>query len=253
MTYVYARTYEQYELNCLLVIADLLINSSFLLHQRKNTMRNHYGSLLSLAVLIFGCDAFVPMGTTSTTSQQQRQQASTSIHASSQFDQDNRESLSPQRRNMLVSMASAAMGMLAFQQPALAVPMVTVDEFAIILRDSPLSVQVVEFSGPKSENVVVKLVDGTTFGIKDIVESSTDPRSPLKLSAACRESGVKTKFVDLEAMLASSPKKKLYTNERVQEAARKEKERLERIQRDEEDRLAQLAKMEKEEAAASGN
>ena len=49
--------------------------------------------------------------------------------------------------------------------------MVTVDEFAIILRDSPLSVSVVEFSGPQSENVVVKLVDGTTFGIKDIVEA----------------------------------------------------------------------------------
>ncbi|KAL3925283.1 MAG: hypothetical protein SGARI_005872 [Bacillariaceae sp.] len=144
-------------------------------------------------------------------------------------------------------MASAAVGIFAFQQPALAVPMATVDEFAIILRDSPLSVQVVEFSGPRSENVVVKLVDGTTFGIKDIVESSTDPRSPLKLSAACREGGVKTKFVDLEAMLANSPKKtEIYTNERVQEAARKEKERLERIERDEEDRLAQLAKMEKE-------
>jgi hypothetical protein len=164
----------------------------------------------------------------------------------------NQESPSPLRRNVLVSMASA-FGMLAFQQPALAIPMVTVDEFAIILRDSPLSVSVVEFSGPKSENVVVKLVDGTTFGIKDIVESSTDPRSPLKVAAACRESGVKTKFVDLEAILASSPKKKkLYTNQRVQEAQQKEKERLERIQRDEEDRLAQLAKMEKE-AAAGGN
>ena len=106
--------------------------------------------------------------------------------------------------------------------------------------------------GPRSESVLVKLVDGTTFGIKDIIESSTDPRSPLKVAAACRESGVKTKFVDLEAVLASAPKKKkLYTNQRVQDAQQKEKERLERIQRDEEERLAQLEKMEKEEASAA--
>lgn len=78
------------------------------------------------------------------------------------------------------------------------------------------------------------------------MESSTDPRSPLKLSAACRESGVKTKFVDLEAMLASNPnKKKMYTNQRVRDAQEKEKERLERIRQDEEQRLAQLAEMEK--------
>jgi hypothetical protein len=80
-------------------------------------------------------------------------------------------------------------------------------------------------TGPKSENVIVKLVDGTNFGIKDVVESPTDPRSPLKVAAACRESGVRTKFVDLEAVLASAPKKKkLYTNQRVQEAAEKEKD-----------------------------
>mmetsp|Transcript_30571 Transcript_30571/g.57262 ORF Transcript_30571/g.57262 Transcript_30571/m.57262 type:complete len:238 (-) Transcript_30571:94-807(-) len=157
------------------------------------------------------------------------------------------------RRSFLVS-GAMAMGILSFQQAAKAVPMVSVDEFGIILRDSPLSVQVVEFSGPKSENVVVKLVDGTTFGIKDIVESSTDPRSPLKVAAACRESGVKTKFVDLEAVLAAAPKKKkLYTNQRVQEAQEKEKERLERIRQDEEARLAQLAKMEQEEALGGGS
>jgi hypothetical protein len=125
---------------------------------------------------------------------------------------------------------------------ALAIPMATVDEFALILRDSPLSVQVVEFSGPKAENVVVKLVDGTVFGIKDIFESSTDPRSPLKVAAACRESGVRTKFVDLEAVLSAAPKKKkMYTNQRVQEAQEKERERLERIRKDEEERLAQEA------------
>lgn len=103
------------------------------------------------------------------------------------------------------------------------------------------------YTGPKSENVVVKLVDGTTFGIKDIIESSTDPRSPLKVAAACRESGVRTKFVDIEEILASVPKKKkLYTNQRLQEAQEKEKERLERMQRDEELRQAEVARMEKE-------
>jgi hypothetical protein len=103
-------------------------------------------------------------------------------------------------------------------------------------------------TGPKSENILVKLVDGTNFGIKGIIESSTDPRSPLKVAAACRESGVRTKFVDLEAILASSPKKKkLYANKRVQEAQQKEREQLERIRRDEEERLAKLAAMEKQE------
>lgn len=132
--------------------------------------------------------------------------------------------------------------------------MVSVEEFGIILRDSPLSVQVVEFSGPKSENVLVRLVDGTTFGIKDVMESSTDPRSPLKVAAACREVNVKTKFVDLEAVLATAPKKKkMYTNQRVQEAQEKEKARLERMRKDEEDRLAQLARMEQlEEQGAVG-
>ena len=100
--------------------------------------------------------------------------------------------------------------------------------------------------------MIVKLVDGTNFGIKDVVESPTDPRSPLKVAAACRESGVRTKFVDIEAVLASAPKKKkLYTNQRVQEAAEKEKERLERIRRDEEQRQAQLAKMNQEEGLAA--
>ena len=147
---------------------------------------------------------------------------------------------------------STTLPMLSFPQSSSAIPMVSMDEFGIILRDSPLSVEVVEFSGPKSETVLVKLVDGTTFGIKDIVESATDPRSPLKVAAACREEGVKTKFVDLEAILATAPKKKkLYTNQRVQEAQEKERARLERIQKDEENRLAQLAKME-EDLAATG-
>ena len=54
----------------------------------------------------------------------------------------------------------------------------------------------------------------------------------------------------MEAILANAPKKtKMYTNQRVQEAAAREKERLERLAKDEEERLAQLYKMEQEEAA----
>lgn len=67
------------------------------------------------------------------------------------------------------------------------IPMLTTDEFFIILRDSSKSIQRVEFSGPKAETVLVKLIDGTKFGLSDIIESSTDPRSPLKIQAACRE------------------------------------------------------------------
>ena len=67
------------------------------------------------------------------------------------------------------------------------VPMLSLDEFLIILRDSARSIQRVEFSGPQAETVRVRLIDGTVFGIKDIIESPTDPRSPLKVQAACRE------------------------------------------------------------------
>mmetsp|Transcript_38165 Transcript_38165/g.92822 ORF Transcript_38165/g.92822 Transcript_38165/m.92822 type:complete len:236 (+) Transcript_38165:91-798(+) len=162
-----------------------------------------------------------------------------------------------QRRSIFsgIIASAAAVAVGGFQGPAVAnaIPMVTADEFGIILRDSPRSVRVVEFSGPKSETVVVKLVDGTTFGIKDIVESSSDPRSPLKVQAACRENGVATKFADLEAVLAKSTtlsKKKLYTNQRVRDAQQKELERLERIRQDEEARQAQLALMEKDEQLA---
>ena len=128
-------------------------------------------------------------------------------------------------------------------QVAMAIPMVTADEFDIILRDSPFSIQVVEFSGPKSETVTVRLVDGTVFGIQGVVESPTDPRSPLKVAAACRENNVKTKFVELESFLSTMPKKKMYTNQRVQEAQAKERERQLRMQQDEEERLAELRRM----------
>lgn len=153
------------------------------------------------------------------------------------------------RRDMIAGLGLFS-GVMLFQSPAIAIPMVTADEFSSLMRDSSLSIQIVEFSGTRNEVVTVRLVDGTTFGIKDVVESSTDPRSPLKVAAACRENGVKTKFVDLESILAKAPKKKkMYTNQRVQEAQEKERERQERIRLDEEERLAQVRKMQMDEEA----
>lgn len=122
-----------------------------------------------------------------------------------------------------------------------AMAMVTADEFNIILRDSSRGITRVEFSGPKSDTVIVRLVDGTAFGIKDVIESSTDPRSPLKIAANCRENKVPTKFVDIEAVLSTTTKRrKKYSNSRVAEADRKEGEKKIRMQQDEEDRLAEL-------------
>ena len=159
------------------------------------------------------------------------------------------EEASLQRRNFLTT-SFAAVGLFSFQQSAMAIPMASVEEFNSIIRDSPFSVEVVEFSGPRSESVVVKLVDGTVFGIKDIIESSSDPRSPLKIVATCRDANVKTKFVDLEAVLAASPKKKkMYTNERVQKAYELQAAQKERIRLDELDRLAQVEAQKAEGAA----
>jgi hypothetical protein len=146
----------------------------------------------------------------------------------------------PSRRAFLVAGLAAAVAFQATPSYA-AMAMVTADEFNIILRDSSRGITRVEFSGPKSDTVTVRLVDGTAFGIKDVIESSTDPRSPLKIAAACRENKVPTRFVDIESILSTTPKKKkMYTNERVAEAARKETEKKIRMQQDEEDRLAAL-------------
>jgi len=171
-------------------------------------------------------------------------------------DNDNGINLSEQQRRKFLttavgSFAAVSTGIFSFQQSAMAIPMATFDEFGILLKDSPSSVDVVEFSGPKGETIVVKLVDGTQFGIKDIVESAVDPRSPLKVQANCNEAGVTTKFVDLENMLngLDVKKRKLYTNERVQKATVKNEERKERMRIDEEDRLTELAQIEQQEAA----
>lgn len=99
------------------------------------------------------------------------------------------------RRGLLQGLASVGLvwSMTTLCLPTVAVaddenvPMLTTKEFLIILRDSAKSIQRVEFSGPKAETVRVKLIDGTSFGISDVIESPTDPRSPLKVQAACRE------------------------------------------------------------------
>lgn len=159
------------------------------------------------------------------------------------------------RRAFVFSGAAAVTSALLMRnEPAHAIPMITTDEFRTILGDSAQAIKVVEFTGPKSETVTVKLVDGTSFGISDVVESAVDPRSPLKISALCRENLVATKFATLEAALAGAPKKKkMYTNERVQIAAEKEKARKERIEADEADRLAQLYSYEQAEAAKAAS
>jgi hypothetical protein len=168
--------------------------------------------------------------------------ATESITSSFVSPSDNHHHGEPSRRAFLVAGLAAAVAFKA--TPSYAMAMVTPDEFNIILRDSSRGITRVEFSGPKSEVITVRLVDGTSFGIKDVVESSTDPRSPLKISAACRENRVLTRFVDIESILATTPrKKKMYMNTRVAEAAVKEKEKRARMQQDEEDRLAALYKM----------
>lgn len=124
------------------------------------------------------------------------------------------------------------------------IPMVSTEEFSTIVRDSARSIDRVEFSGPKSELVLVRLVDGTTFGIRDVVESSIDPRSPLKIAATCKANGVSYAFVDIEAFLSSTTRqKKVYANARVLEAAEKEKQKALRMQEDEALRQEELAEM----------
>lgn len=193
--------------------------------------------LVLQAVCLTGvCFGFQQQPLSSRVSQWQRPESALPMIGSTENEN------SVERRNFLMSsFAAAATGLFSFQQSAVAMPMASVEEFNTVVRDSPLSIQVVEFSGPRSETIVVKLVDGTVFGIKDVIESPSDPRSPLKVVAACRDNNVKTKFVDLEAVLASAPrKKKMYTNERVQKAYELQAQQKERIRLDELDRLEQV-------------
>jgi len=119
-----------------------------------------------------------------------------------------------------------------------ALPSVTVTEFETILKDSSRSVKTLEFYGAKSETGIVTLVDGTTFGISDLYESSTDPRSPLRLAATCRLYNVPTKNVGMSNALTEltnpgSRKKKVYMNDNVRSAEVKNKEKALRMEEDE--------------------
>ena len=110
------------------------------------------------------------------------------------------------------------------------------------------SVKGVELSGPKQETAIVTLIDGTQFVISDLIESPTDPRSPLKLISTCRSYKVPVKASGLEEAVLSlsssgSKKKRVYMNKRVQIAAEKEREKKERMDQDEVERLAELEQM----------
>lgn len=165
-----------------------------------------------------------------------------------------------QRRTLLSNILTASSTLLFFPNISNAaedstIPSVTSSEFDVILKDSAKSISIVELSGPKSETAIVKLVDGTTFTISDLVESSTDPRSPLKLVARCRLYKIPVKNTGLISAVSgdgstiskSGRKKKSYKNSRVQEAEKKEKAKRERMAEDERERLEELYKMEEKE------
>ena len=147
-----------------------------------------------------------------------------------------------------VALSAAAAGTIMLPGNANAIPGITVAEFESIMRTSARSISIVEFSGSKSETAIVTLLDGTTFSITDLFESSTDPRSPLKLIASCRSYKVPTKNVGLEDALSSfansgSKKKRVYMNERVRVAAEKERAKKIRMDEDEKERLSETLRM----------
>jgi len=147
-----------------------------------------------------------------------------------------------------VAFSAVTAGTIMMPGNASAIPGITVAEFESIMRTSARSISVVELSGAKSETAIVTLIDGTKFSITDLFESSTDPRSPLKLIASCRSYNVPTKNVGLEDALSSfassgSKKKRVYMNERVRVAAEKERERKIRMDEDERERLSEMERM----------
>jgi len=78
-----------------------------------------------------------------------------------------------------------------------------------------------------------------------VVESSTDPRSPLKVAALCRTYAIPARFPELEATLKKIPtKRKVFMNQREMEAAEREKAKRERLRQDKEERLAELYRRE---------
>ena len=152
------------------------------------------------------------------------------------------------RRSFLVQSSSMVVATTAVihPRPVWAMASVSVSEFDELLRDASKSIRVVELTGPKSELVIVTLVDGTQFRLSDVVESATDPRSPLKVVATCRSYGVQTSFPDLNKSLAGTKNRKLYRNAQVQKAAELEDEKRKRMEQDEQDRLKQLYQLQQQ-------
>eukprot|EP00585_Thalassiosira_rotula_P003429 CAMPEP_0196145280 /NCGR_PEP_ID=MMETSP0910-20130528/19801_1 /TAXON_ID=49265 /ORGANISM="Thalassiosira rotula, Strain GSO102" /LENGTH=228 /DNA_ID=CAMNT_0041407195 /DNA_START=62 /DNA_END=748 /DNA_ORIENTATION=- len=182
------------------------------------------------------------------------------LHASIQDDEPTENSNNLiQRRTLLTNLLTTSTLLLTttttlptITSAAETIPSVTSSEFDVILKDSAKSILTVELSGPKSETALVKLVDGTIFTISDLVESSTDPRSPLKLVARCRLYKIPVKNTGLTSAVSGlnsvvsegGKKKKNYMNPRVQEAEKKEKAKRERMAEDERERLEELYLME---------
>jgi len=167
----------------------------------------------------------------------------TSIHAIPPSSDDRRAFL-------LDTIATVSCGICAtilLPDNAFAMSGVTVAEFEILVRDSAKSIKSVVFSGPKGETAVVTLADDTQFAITDLIESSIDPRSPLKLAATCRLNNVPTKFSTYEdAVRSASPgskKKKVYMNKRIQRADQLNKEKKIRMAQDEVERLEELERI----------
>ena len=156
---------------------------------------------------------------------------------------NDRRSFLVQSSSMVVATTAAA---VIHPRPVWAMASVSVSEFDELLRDASKSIRVVELTGPKSEVVIVTLVDGTQFRLSDVVESATDPRSPLKVVATCRSYGVQTSFPDLNKSLAGTKNRKLYRNAQVQKAAELEDEKRKRMEQDEQDRLKQLYQLQQQ-------
>jgi hypothetical protein len=147
--------------------------------------------------------------------------------------------------------AFAAVSAVAVPDDVTIIPMITMDQFInTVIRDSASSIRSIEFSGPQSETVRIILQDDSVFGISDVIESPTDPRSPLKLVAVAKANGIPVRFVNLESIVVRN--KAVYANERVQAAFVKEQEKAQRMQADEEWRLLEVARMKEAETASVG-
>mmetsp|Transcript_35879 Transcript_35879/g.83668 ORF Transcript_35879/g.83668 Transcript_35879/m.83668 type:complete len:204 (+) Transcript_35879:269-880(+) len=141
------------------------------------------------------------------------------------------------REDFMKTMVVGLGSLTSLPPSSFAMPSLTVREFSVILKDSYKSVKTVEFFGSSGDRATVTLLDGTTFSISDLYESPSDPRSPLKLAAVCREYGINTKFQLLESLAKKDGRNKVYMNSRVAEAAVKQEAKKQRMALDEAQRL----------------